>query len=288
MTEGTGIDRPDAGGAWSTPLDAPLYPRYPIPFRDIEFLTLQYRTDPEAIRRLVPEPLEPTGDTVLLHVARMGDVPGLGAEIHECNVMVGVRLDTAGGSISGSYSPYFFLDSDRAIAQGREVQGQPKRAAIVDLQVRGDLVVGTVVANGIEVLMGTLPYKQQPASLDELRSRVDMVTNINLKIVPNMDGTIALKQLVARDLQNVRVLECWSGPGTVELRPNAAVPLYRLPVLEFLDGYHWRAEFELVGGRVLHDYLENEAVRGAAGRDLDHVSAGSSRPSSTRSDSNRK
>ena len=61
--------------AWATPLDAPIYPRYPIPFRDVEFLTLQYRTDPHAIRRLLPEPLVPTGDTVLLHVARMGDVP---------------------------------------------------------------------------------------------------------------------------------------------------------------------------------------------------------------------
>jgi acetoacetate decarboxylase len=260
MPQGPGIDRPDVGGAWSTPLDAPLYPRYPIPFRDIEFLTLQYRTDLDAIRRVVPEPLEPTGDTVLLHVARMGDVPGVGAGIHECNIMVGVRLGSAGDWISGSYSPYFFLDSDRAIAQGREVQGQPKRAAAVDLQVRGDLVVGTVSANGIDVLTGTLPYKQRPASLDELRSRVDMVTNINLKIVPNMDGTIAIRQLVARDLENVRVLECWSGPGTVELRPNAAAPLYRLPVREFLDGYHWRAEFELVGGRVLHDYLVQDAA----------------------------
>ena len=255
MTRGFGIERPDVDGAWSTPLDAPLYPRYPIAFRDIELLTLQYRTDPDAIRRLVPEPLQPTGDTVLLHVARMGDVPGLGAGIHECNVMVGVRLETARGTVTGSYSPWFFLDNDRAIAQGREVQGQPKRAAVVGLETRGDLVVGTVVANGIDVLTGTLAYKQRPASLDEIRSHVDMITNINLRIVPNMDGTIALRQLVARDLENPRVLECWSGLGTVELRPNAAVPLFRLPVLEFMDGYHWRAEFDLVGGRVLHDYL---------------------------------
>lgn len=288
MTTRPSLDRPDAGEAWSTPLDAPLYPRYPIPFNDIEFLTLQYRTDPDAIRRLVPEPLEPVGDTVLLHVARMGDVPGIGAGIHECNVMVGVRLDTPGGSIRGSYSPWFFLDSDRAIAQGREVQGQPKRAAAVDFEVRGDLVVGTVVANGIDVLTGTLPYKQRRASLDELRSRVDMVTNINLKVIPNIDGTIALRQLVARELHDVRVLECWSGPGTVELRPNAAVPLYRLPVREFLDGYHWRAEFELVPGRVVHDYLAQDPGRAEDGRSLDHVSAGSSRPSSASNDSNRK
>ncbi len=258
MTRGSHDERLDARGAWSTPLDAPLYPRYPIPFRDIELLTLEYRTDPAAIRRLVPEPLEPTGDSVLLHVARMGDVPGIGAGIHECNVMVGVRLDTAQGVVTGCYSPWFFLDSDRAIALGREVQGQPKRAAVVDLETRGDLVVGTVFANGIEVLTGTLPYKQRPGSFDELRSRVDMVTNINLKLIPNMDGTIAIRQLVARNLENIRVIECWSGPGTVEIRPNAAVPMYRLPVLEFLDGYHWRAEFDLVGGCVLHDYLAQD------------------------------
>jgi acetoacetate decarboxylase len=250
----------DPRSAWSTPLDAPLYPRYPIQFRDIELLTLQYRTDPDAIRWLVPEPLEPTGDSVLLHVARMGDVPGMGAGIHECNVMVGVKLETPRGVVTGCYSPWFFLDSDRAIAGGREVAGQPKRAAVVDLETRGDLVVGTVTANGIEVLTGTLPYKQRAGSLDELRSRVDMVTNINLKVIPNMDGTIALRQLVARELANVRVLECWSGPGTVELRPNAAVPMYRLPVLEFLDGFHWRAEFDLIGGTVVYDYLAEDVA----------------------------
>ena len=55
----------DPLGAWATPLDAPMYPRFPVPFRDLELLTLQYRTDADAIRRLVPEPLVPTGDTVL-------------------------------------------------------------------------------------------------------------------------------------------------------------------------------------------------------------------------------
>jgi acetoacetate decarboxylase len=65
---------------------------------------------------------------------------------------------------------------------------------------------------------------------------------------------VVSRQLVARELANVRVTECWSGPGTVELRPNAVMPLYRLPVLEFLDGFHWRGEFDLVAGRVLYEY----------------------------------
>ena len=258
MTDPERAAQVDPLGAWSTPLDAPMYPRYPMPFRDLELLTLQYRTDPAAIRRVVPEPLVPTGDTVLFHIARFGDVPGVGAGIHECNVMVGVRLDTPSGPVTGCYSPYFFLDSDRLVAQGREVQGQAKRLAALKLETRGDLVVGTVTANDIDVLTGTLPYQARPATIEALRSCVDMVTNINLRIVPGIDGTVQSRQLVARQLANVRVSECWTGPGTVEIRPNAVMPLYRLPVLDFLEGYHWRADFELVAGRVVHDYLATD------------------------------
>ena len=97
MTQHSRDANVDPGSAWATPLDAPMYPPYPMPFRDLELLTLQYRTDAAAIRRLLPEPLMPTGDTVLLHVARFGDVPGIGAEIHECNVMIGARLETPSG-----------------------------------------------------------------------------------------------------------------------------------------------------------------------------------------------
>jgi acetoacetate decarboxylase len=54
---------------------------------------------------------------------------------------------------------------------------------------------------------------------------------------------------------DVIVHECWSGPCTVELRPNAQAPVHRLPVVDMLDGFHWRADFTLQPGRIVHDYL---------------------------------
>jgi acetoacetate decarboxylase len=42
----------------------------------------------------------------------------------------------------------------------------------------------------------------------------------------------------------------------VELRPNAQAPVFRLPVVEPLMGYYWRADFTLVAGTVIYDYLE--------------------------------
>ena len=43
---------------WATPLGAPAYPRGPYRFTDREYLNIVYRTDPEALRAVVPEPLE--------------------------------------------------------------------------------------------------------------------------------------------------------------------------------------------------------------------------------------
>ncbi len=211
---------------------------------------MQYRTDPAAIRRLLPAPLEATNDTVMVQVARWGDVAGLGRDTYEANVMVGARL----GELTGCYSPYFWVTSDRAMAGGRELHGQPKRIGSVTLEHRGDLVVGTVANNGIETFTGTLPYKAVPSSFEAVCQRVDIVTNINLKILHHIDGRTAVRQLTARDLTDIDVPGCWSGPSTAEVRPNATSPLYRLPVLGFLEGFYWYTEFSLVGGRVVHEY----------------------------------
>ena len=49
--------------------------------------------------------------------------------------------------------------------------------------------------------------------------------------------------------------ECYEGPCTAEIRPSATTPLYRLPARTFLEGFYWRCDFTLTGGRILHDYL---------------------------------
>ena len=48
----------------SMPLQSPTYPRGPYRFEDRQYMILSYRTDPDAIRAALPEPLEPDGDTV--------------------------------------------------------------------------------------------------------------------------------------------------------------------------------------------------------------------------------
>jgi acetoacetate decarboxylase len=245
-------------GGFSTPWDAPLVPPFPLQFRNAEVLTLTYRTSPEAIRKLLPPPLESTGDVVMIHIYKMNDVDWIGA-YGECNVMVGAKLP---GGEAGSYSPYFFLSSDTGVAHGREVHGQPKKAGEPKLEARGDLFVGTLTRNGIDVITGTLAYKQKKDSLKSLEQYMDFSLNLNLKAVNHITGEPAIRQLTARRLAEVMVHECWSGGCSVELRANVQAPVYKLPVLEMLEGFYWRADFTLVAGKVIHDYLEEAKIKG--------------------------
>jgi acetoacetate decarboxylase len=252
-------DSGSADGPFSFPWDAPLVPSFPIEFRNVSILTVAWRTEPAAIARLLPPPLEPTGDVVLAHIYAMPDVDFIGTA-HECNVMFGARLVQPDQTIEGGYSAGLYLDSDAGVAHGREVHGQPKKMAALKLETRGDLIVAEVERNGITILTGTMPYKQRAVEHSRISRHFDFAENINYKLIPHIDGTPAIRQLTARRLTDVRVHECWTGPSTVELRPNAQAPVWRLPVIEPLEGYYWRADFTLVAGRVLHDYLTEDPL----------------------------
>ena len=249
-----GITKPTVAditkGGFSTPWDAPMIPPFPFRFRNAEILTLYWRTDPDAMAFLLPPPLEPMGDVACVHIYKMNDTDWLGPYT-EANVMFGARL----GSREGAYSPYLVLSSDVGVAHGREIHGQPKKLGTPSLDMRGDLIVGTVERNGIDVLTGTMGHKQRAVGAEALKPHFDFATNLNLKSIDHIDGTPAIRQLTSRKLADVEVHECWTGPCTVELRPNAQLPVFRLPVIEPLQGFYWRADFTLVPGEIIHDYL---------------------------------
>ncbi len=245
--------------AFSMPLDNPLVPRFPIAFRNVEILTVIYRTRPEAIRAVLPEPLEPVSDYGIIHIYRMNDAEWFG-RYHESAVQVECRLQASlsltGKEGRGAYSPYLYLEGDGPVSAGREVYGQPKKSGEPTIEVHGDLFVGRVRRNTIDVITATLPYKQRRATAEDLSRPVAFTTNVNLKAIPHVDGTPAIKQLTARNLENVRVHEVWTGPATLELRPNAQAPVYRLPVVEVITGFYWVADFTLPMGQVWYDYLK--------------------------------
>jgi len=86
--------------AFAMPLTSPSYPKGPYRFIDREFLTITYRTDIDALRAVVPEPLEITDPLVKYEFIRMPDSTGFG-DYTESGQVIPVTLDGVAGGICG-------------------------------------------------------------------------------------------------------------------------------------------------------------------------------------------
>jgi acetoacetate decarboxylase len=230
-------------------MNAPLVPTFPLRMRNTEILTVSYRTTPEAVAAFLPPQLESLAPRVIVHLYRMHDADWFG-RYGESAIQLPVRHGSSG--TVGAYSPLLFVESDGAVAAGREIYGQPKKGGTIELGPDGDLLVGRVRRNGIDVVTATMPYKQRPGTPSDLEA-LGFGTNINLKTIASVEGGDAVRQLTAREFADVTIHEVWQGPGTVELRPNAQAPVHLLPVVEVETAFHWRVDFTLVYGRVLED-----------------------------------
>lgn len=101
--------------AFAMPLNDPAYPKPPYKFYNREFVVITYRTDPEKLREVVPEPLEVVGDTVAYEFIRMPDSTGFG-DYTETGQVIPVRFRTPSGEVQeGGYVHAMYLDDNSPI-----------------------------------------------------------------------------------------------------------------------------------------------------------------------------
>jgi acetoacetate decarboxylase len=243
----------------SMPMASPSYPRGPYRFINREYLIVTYLSDPEAIRAALPEPLEPDeSGTVLFEVIRMPDSAGFG-DYTESGVVIPALLH--GQAVN--FTAQMYLDDEPPIAGGREIWGFPKKYGAPSLAVVHDTLTGRLSYADMLVAVATMGYKHQnllydvdgqkqcsSASIIKKMSR----TQVNLKIIPDVDGTPAISQLVGYNLTDIQVKGGWSGPARLQLNAHVNAPLADLPVRRVLGGLHFIADLTLPYGRVLHDY----------------------------------
>jgi acetoacetate decarboxylase len=240
----------DPTGVGGTPYLAPLVPVLPIRLRHTEVLTIVYRTDRARADALIPEPLSLTSNLAIAHVYKMHDAEWFGVYC-ESAFQLPVLLPDGRPAV---YSPFLVLESDGAVATGREAYGQPKKHGAVSLAPDGDLLVGRVARNGIDIATATMCWKQTPSSSQELDHLVPgSGLNVNLRVRQEEGDTVS-RELVARSFSDVVEHEAWTGPGTLELRPNAQVPIHRLAVQEVVFALHRMLDITLAPGTVVHRY----------------------------------
>jgi acetoacetate decarboxylase len=242
--------------AYAMPLTNPSFPRGPYRFFDREYLIINYRTDRDALRAVVPEPLEIIEPIVKYEFIRMPDSTGFG-DYTESGQVIPVRY----AGMDGVYVHSMYLDDDAPILGGRELWGFPKKLAQPKISHEGEIVVGTLHYGKALCAMATMGYKHRALEKDEVLKSLRK-PNFVLKIIPHVDGTSRILELVRYYLEDIHVKEAWSAPAELQLFRHVVADVARLPVLEVLSGQHLKADLTLGYGQVVFDYLAKDEVSG--------------------------
>jgi acetoacetate decarboxylase len=239
----------DIRSAWAMPATNPSFPRGPYRFIDREYVIVTYRTDPAALAAVVPEPLRAPQPLVKYEFIGMPDSTGFG-DYTESGQVIPVEFEGR----HGTYVHSMFLDDDAPIAGGREIWGFPKKLANPKLTHEGEVIVGKLHYGSALVAVLTMGYKHR--ILDPAPIAAAMAEpNYLLKVIPHVDGTPRICELVRYHLTDITVKGAWSGPADLELFRHVMADVARLPVLEVVDAVHFIADLTLALGEVAHDYL---------------------------------
>lgn len=236
--------------AFAMPLTQPAYPPGPYRFYDREYLVITYRTNREKLRDLIPAPLELVSDLVKFEFIRMPDSTGFG-DYTEAGQVIPVQF----GERIGNYTLNMFLNDHPPIAAGRELWGFPKKLAGPTLRAETDTLVGTLDYGPVRVATGTMGYKHRQSDAEATLSELG-APNYLLKIIPHVDGSPRICELVEYRLEDIQLKGVWNGPGALSLHAHALAPVAELPVLEVVSTVHLVADLTLGLGKVVYDYLE--------------------------------
>jgi acetoacetate decarboxylase len=237
----------------STPLNAPSIPACGHRFNRREHMFITYETDWDALRAVVPEPLELVDrPLVRFEVMSMPDTTGYGA-YYEC----GQAIPVAFQGEEGEYLHLMVLDGFGPMAGGREAHGYPKKPGYPKLFVDGETLVGTcdIGPSRQRIATATMTYKYWPMDEAEARRQIGSPTFM-LKLQPYYDGTPRIAEIIRAQTTDMEILEAWTGEARLDLRAHVFAPLADLPVRRIVSCAHILTNLTLGQPVCVHDYLK--------------------------------
>lgn len=239
----------DLKKAYCMPATAPAYPPPPFLYEGCRQTMIIFRTDPEVIRSLVPEPLVPDAIPILgLYIAKLSITSPNPGTYMEAGLVARVAYE----GNPGMYFSHLYLDSALGVIVGREIWGFPKKPAQI-IYKEEDGKISTVVT-----LMGGTLIKtgmQKARKLDQFPED-PIQAGYTLKIIPSAEPDAPPDVLQLVSIPHImQVREMYEGSGTLELLPSPFDSLGNIPVLEVVGATFQVLDMTLDWGKVVVDYL---------------------------------
>ena len=237
--------------AYAMPLTNPAYPPGPYKFMDREYMIVSYRTDPAALAAVLPEPLVPLEPIVKYEFIKMPNSTGFG-DYTESGQVIPVSYKGEEGVFVHS----MYLDDESPIAGGREIWGFPKKFANPKVVHEGDVIVGQLHYGSVLCATMTMGFKHRAIDPATIAASLKK-PNYLIKIIPHVDATTRICELVRYHLQDITIKEAWTSPADLQLFNHVVADVAKLPVLEVLSAVHFVADLTLGLGEVVHDYMKD-------------------------------
>jgi len=234
---------------YDMPVDAPLYSKPPIYYKNSEAISLTYETDESAVSEMLPEGLGvPSPPTATLMLARY-NFSTLGP--YE-EAILAVSCTWQGEP--RIYIAHIVVNTDPPMAGGREVWGFPKKFAAITLQMEDDLIWGTMDRpTGNRICTGVM-RPEVPVNLEEAEQIT--VPALSLRVIPSPEegAPPSLMELVEVPLKST-TLEAWAGPGFVQYHSTSNFdPWHKISVKNMLNATYRRYDQILGYGKIIKRY----------------------------------
>jgi acetoacetate decarboxylase len=232
-----------------------LFPALPARYRHAEFQIVSFVADPEAVGRLLPEPLEPSPDgacvAIGIRVPFSTPYGSYNDAVVETRCLLGGR--------PGWYINHVWIDAPSVIAAGREIYGVPMIYGEVSVERAGPAMLTRANVGGIQAvtISSTLDHVAEPEELP------DLTPSWRLKVIPHADRPgPAIKQLVDGPAKfDMVVHAAYKGRGTVQFQPSPLSDLTALAPRAFTGSWYVECSYAEGFGRVELDYINDPAAR---------------------------
>jgi acetoacetate decarboxylase len=203
-----------------------------VEFVGCETLSADFLTDPEAVAHVLPPGLVPaaaprvTAMTGRWRSNCVGDFAG-GA------IYVAARHD----GVDGDYVLAMYMDSEPAIAFGRDVFGEPKKLATSGLFRQGAAVSGYVERLGTRII----EIEAQLGSSAEPRVITNRAFNVKATLAPDRAALMGDAVITCSEFTSSVTVER-TGTAELMLRATDHDPLHELPVRELLGARYMESD----------------------------------------------
>jgi acetoacetate decarboxylase len=226
------------------------YSMPPFTYEGSRVVSIAFRTSPQVLRALVPEPLVPNAagevNAVIVHHHIVAPMP---FSYYEAFLAIPVSHEGA----AGQYIPVLYLDEAAAITGGREIWGFSKFGAEIQIVEEEGQVQASVQSGGVSLIDISVRPGDPLVPIPETPN----APIFNVKLIPSVKKGAPpdVLQLTATTLGNPKFTELRPGVGTLEFGSTPLDPLGSIPVLEILRAACYEYGFILDYGEVVYDYL---------------------------------